>query len=168
MVDDRGVASNGVAPPPSWMPPLAPEAVYAILRQADSLPLWLVLRALDTLVKGLEVSIATAQHPGEVLGGFNGQLAPLPRATARLREMRGHRRWRRTMPRQYTMPRVRPSARAPRGRSRTTAQRTVGARGDPDSEPPPAHDVDGLRGFRAASSRMFAHVGRRLGAGVGA
>jgi hypothetical protein len=54
----------------------------------------------------------------------------------------------------------------PRERRRSTsASRRGPPAGDPDSEPPPARDLDGLRGFRAASSRMFAHVGRRLATG---
>jgi hypothetical protein len=179
MVDDRGVASNGVGSAPSWMPPLAPEAVYAILRQAESLPLRLVLRALDTFVKGLEVSIATAQHPGEVLGGFNSQLAPLPRATARLRELRRQRGWQHMGPRLRGRPN---RSQGPRPRERRTARRVAvattarrpraGASRDGPSgsndDPPPERDLDRLRGFRAASSRMFAHVGCRLAAGAGA
>jgi hypothetical protein len=35
---------------------------------------------------------------------------------------------------------------------------------DPDDPPPPERDLDALRGFRVASSRMHVHVGRRLGA----
>jgi hypothetical protein len=174
MVDDRGIA-----PPSGWMPPLAPEAVYAILRQADSLPLWLVLHAVEKFKQGLEVSIAAAEHPGEVLGGFNGQLAPLPLATARLRELRRQRGWQHVGPRLRDRPNRSPG---PRPRERRTARRVAvattarrpraGASRDGPSgsndDPPPERDLERLRGFRAASSRMFAHVGRRLAAGAGA
>jgi hypothetical protein len=56
----------------------------------------------------------------------------------------------------------------PRERRRSTSASRRGPPAGDDPSPSPAHDVDGLRGFRAASSRMFAHVGRRLGAGAGA
>jgi len=36
--------------------------------------------------------------------------------------------------------------------------------GDDDLDDPPPLDLDALGGFRAASARMFAHVGRRLAA----
>jgi hypothetical protein len=54
----------------------------------------------------------------------------------------------------------------PRERRSMSASRRGPPAGDDPSEPSPAHDVDGLRGFRAASSRVFAHIGRRLAAGA--
>ena len=72
-------------------------------------------------------------------------------------------------PRPEPSPRSQPRARAPRQRQTgSVAGRRSRApvRGSPsssqsDDDP---HDLNALRGFRAASERMFCHVGRRLGA----
>jgi hypothetical protein len=55
-------------------------------------------------------------------------------------------------------PRSRESQPSRRVRTASTSRGSPGSQSDPD-EP---GDIDGLRGFRTASSRMVAHVGRRL------
>jgi hypothetical protein len=73
---------------------------------------------------------------------------------------------RRPQPRERPRPRERRSARRA---TVTTSRRRTQARDGPDDgsgsdEPPPERELARLRGFGAASVRMFAHVGRRLAA----
>ena len=141
-----------LAPPLGWMPPLTQPAMFAILRQADSLPLWLVLRALEARQLHLEGSIAI--HRGVVIGGFNGM--------GELYKLPPRRRPTRPRPQAKAAPapalsRRAPRARAPRqvARRRTTVATRAGSDdgsgSDPDDDPP-SHDLDALPGFASPRS----------------
>jgi hypothetical protein len=104
-----------------------------------------------------EVDPAIEEHAWEVALHLYGE-----RDLARRRELAMPRN---APPRAY----ARPLARARSPRARANVRRRALARAGPDDgsgsdEPPPARDLDGLRGFAVASSRMFHHVGRRRAA----
>jgi hypothetical protein len=145
---------------------LALTRAFATLARAEEVPLPLIVEAFETMA--LQIRLEIGMLTGEGFGGFNGatdtRLRSPMRRSPRLEPHRGAR-----VAVIATFRVGRAHGRAPRSRSAVRRQsRATSVRGSPSSssdDDPPSRDLEALRGFMAASSRMYARVGRRLAAG---